>query len=198
MNIASEKGLMRRVAGYHDIRLDGISDLVPRARGASVLDIGCNRGMVGFEFANNGAALVHGVDNYQEGIDHARDMFAAAMQFADIRYPPSRFEVVDLTIGAAALDILGKDAKYDIVLMLATYHKLARVMSADRLAGLMERLGRMTGGWFAWRATSEDHKANAAEMAELDRVLGRCELKRIHTSYISYQLGVAAIWRRQC
>ena len=29
--------VQRRVAGWHDIRLDGISDLVMRARGASVL-----------------------------------------------------------------------------------------------------------------------------------------------------------------
>lgn len=69
MNVADENKLMRRVAGYHDIRLDGMLDLVIRARGASVMDVGCNRGLVGFEMANNGATLVHGCDNFAEGID---------------------------------------------------------------------------------------------------------------------------------
>ena len=62
--------------GYHDIRLDGLTDLLLRARDASVLDLGCNRGLVGFEFANNGAQLVHGIDIYKEGIWTARQLFA--------------------------------------------------------------------------------------------------------------------------
>ena len=48
----SEKQLQRRVAGWHDIRMDGMTDLVCRAKGASVLDIGCNRGLVSFEFGS--------------------------------------------------------------------------------------------------------------------------------------------------
>lgn len=182
---------MRRVAGYHDIRLDGILDLVIRAEGARVLDVGCNRGLVGFELANNRARLVHGCDIDADCIGFCRRLFI------DLRNVETRFEVVDLTAGAAALDVFGKSAQYDIVLMLATYHKLRRIMPADVLAGLMGRLGQMTARWFGWRATSDKPSENEREMAEIDKALSG-ELERIHTSYISHSLGVAAIWARRC
>ena len=75
MTMAREAKLMRRVAGYHDIRLDGIGDLVIRARDASVLDIGCNRGLVGYELKQNGARLVHGCDIDDDCIGFCRRMF---------------------------------------------------------------------------------------------------------------------------
>jgi SAM-dependent methyltransferase len=176
--------LHRRVAGYHDIRLDGLTDLLLRAPGASVLDIGCNRGLVGFEFANNGASKVHGCDIYEEGIQTARHLFC------DLRNCDSRFEVSDLT-KPNALDWC--DRQYSIVVMLATYHKLKRSMKPGDLSALTGRLGKMAGRYFAWRGTSKDAEANEDEMKALDRDLG---LKRVHTSYISKELGVAAIWER--
>src|SRR5476651_846781 len=100
--------MKRRVAGYHDLRLDGISDLTFRANDASVLDVGCNRGLVSFEFANNGAARVHGCDYYEEGVRTAREIFA------DLVSVESKFEVVDLTGGAKALTAAFGNAKYDI------------------------------------------------------------------------------------
>lgn len=183
----TETTLQRRVAGYHDIRLDGVLDLVIRAHGASVMDIGCNRGLVGFEMANNGARLVHGCDHYAEGIETARQLFA------DLRNCESQFEVVDLTEGAAALKVFG-DVRYDITLMLATYHKLKRVMEPAKLDGLMGELAARTIKWFGWRATSEKLAENHVEMKMLDRQLA--PLNRVHTSYISKTLGVAAIWER--
>lgn len=177
---------MRRVAGYHDMRLDGISDLVNRARFASILDIGCNRGLVGFEFANNGAGIVHGCDNYQPGIQTARELFC------DLRSVKARFEVVDLTDGPDALQAaFGIDylERYDIVLMLATYHKLKRIMSVDALNKLMRHFGKRTGKYFGWRGYAE-------EIPLLDAVLDDVGLKRIHTSEISESLGPAAIWAR--
>lgn len=189
MNVSDENKLMRRVAGYHDLRMDGMTDLVLRARGAAVMDIGCNRGLVGFEFANNGAALVHGCDNYREGIDTARQLFA------DLRNVQSQFEVTDLTKGVDALKAFG-GTRYDIVLMLATYHKLKREMSVDALRALVKHFGDRTTRWFAWRGTSEKVNENEAEMASLDRDLRDVGLKRVHTSYLSLTLGVAAIWAR--
>lgn len=185
----AEYSVQRRVAGNHDMRLDGISDLVLRARNRSVFDIGCNRGMVGYEFAANGASLVHGCDIYEPGIAAAREIFA------DLRPVDSRFEVVDLTGGAAALKPFGAK-KYDFVLCLATYHKLKRIMPADELTALMQHFGKMAKGYFAWRGTSDKPDENEAEMAALDRDLGAIGLRRIHTSYISAELGVAAIWAR--
>jgi SAM-dependent methyltransferase len=181
--------VQRRVAGNHDFRLDGISDLLLRCRGHSVFDIGCNRGMVGFEFANNGATTVHGCDNYELGINVAREVFA------DIRSVQSQFEVVDLSKGPEALKVFGPRF-YDFTLCLATYHKLKRIMKPEDLTELVKHFGKQTKAYFAWRATSDKPKENDEEIVALDRDLGSVGMVRIHTSYISDELGVAAIWRR--
>lgn len=182
MNKRDEHNLQRRVAGYHDIRLDGLTDLVLRAKGASVLDLGCNRGLVGFEMANNGARLVHGCDIDAGCIDVARGVFA------DLRSVESKFEVVDLT---KALPF--PKQHYDIVLMIATYHKLKRVMPAQALTELIENLASRTDKFFAWRGNGNDDEAKE-EMAHLDRYLHG--LHRVHTSSLSLSLGLAAIWAR--
>lgn len=181
--------VQRRVAGDHDFRLDGIADLLTRARGKSVFDIGCNRGMVGFEFARNGATKVHGCDLYAEGIATAREVFA------DLRSVDARFEVVDLTGGPRALAPFAGET-YDVTLCLATYHKLKRVMTPDALTELVQFWGRWTKGYFGWRGTSDKPADNDAEIKALDRDLGAIGLSRIHTSYISTELGAAAIWGR--
>lgn len=180
--------VQRRVAGPNDIRLDGISDLLMRARKTSVLDIGCNRGMVGFEFALNGAKLVHGCDIYEKGIETAREIFA------DLRNCESRFEVMDLTEGPKSM--VKFEGPYDIVLCLATYHKLKRIMSPEDLTKLVEHFGRLTKKYFAWRGTSDKPAENEEEIRALDRDLKPVGLQRVHTSYLSSDLGVAAIWSR--
>lgn len=178
--------LMRRVQGYHDLRLDGIGDLLHRARDATVLDIGCNRGLAGFEFAYNGARRVMGMDNYEDGITAARHIFC------DLRSVEHYFEVVDLTGGERAIrDKFGKLADYsnDIVLMLATYHKLRRIMNKGTLEALMQYFGNHTGKYFGWRGYED-------EISELDRTFAPCGLVRIHTSMIS-DIQPAAIWARK-
>jgi SAM-dependent methyltransferase len=177
--------LMRRVQGDHDLRLDGISDLLSRARGATVFDIGCNRGAVGDEFARNGAVRVMGCDIDEPCIWVCRE------RFADLRAMPHRFEVVDLTGGEAAMKkAFGKEAdlKHDIVLCLATYHKLKRIMPAGELSRLMKWFGSRTGKYFAWRGYED-------EIPPLDRDMMAAGLKRIHTSLIS-DIQPAAIWAR--
>ncbi len=187
MAIIHDHNLQRRVAGWHDIRLDGITDLVLRAKGASVFDIGCNRGLVGFEFANNGSVLVHGCDNYAEGIATARGLFC------DLRNVKSRFEVLDLTQGPdAIIKAFAEDypGTYDIVLLLATYHKLKRIMSAKDLNDLMLHFAERTGTYFGWRGRFE-------EIEEIDEIFGD-RLRRIHTSHISRVMEpAAAIWYRE-
>src|SRR5262245_53744237 len=106
--------LTGRVKGAHEDRLSGLHDLLRYAQGASVLDIGINCGLVAFEFARRGASIVHGCDIYSRGVDTAREMFA------ELR-TQSRFEVVDLRAGSAALEkAFGADylPRYDIVLFL--------------------------------------------------------------------------------
>src|SRR5215471_2341275 len=159
-----QERLHRRVAGWHDIRLDGITDLLLRAPGASVMDVGCNRGLVGFEFFCNGATVVHGCDNYQEGIWAARHLFC------DLRNCESQFEVVDLIEGPKALSPF-KSSRYDIVVMLATYHKLKRVAEPKTLDSLVVDLGRRTRQFFAWRGTSEKYEENQSEIKILDQTL---------------------------
>jgi 2-polyprenyl-3-methyl-5-hydroxy-6-metoxy-1,4-benzoquinol methylase len=181
--------VQRRVAGINNIRLDGMTDLVLRAKGKSVFDIGCNRGMVGYQFAEQGAALVHGCDIYDIGIQTAREVFA------DLRYVEARFEVVDLTQGPKALGIFNTSG-YDIVLCLATYHKLKRLMPPAELTALMQHFGRWTRKYFGWRGTSDKPDENEQEIAMLDRDFRDCGLRRVHTSYLSSDLGVAAIWAR--
>lgn len=181
-----ETKLMRRVAGYHDVRLDGISDLVLRARGASVFDVGCNRGLIAFEFANNGARLVHGCDNYVAGIATAREVFC------DLRNVESKFEVVDLTVPDIIMDTFGKGG-YDIVLLLATWHKLKRVMSPEVGRDFIHDLGRRTQRYLGWRGNRREPE----EIEQLDEYLLEVGLRRIQTSFIGGDdLGPSAIWKR--
>jgi SAM-dependent methyltransferase len=190
VNWLEEHRIMRRVGGRCDYRLDGLSDLLVRANGMSVLDLGCNRGMIGKDFADRGATLVHGCD-----IDEAA-IFVSRSVFIDIRNVASKFEVVDLSVGAASLEVFGTQ-KYDTILMIATYHKLKRIMSPEALSELVKALGERTIRFFAWRGTSEKHQENEVEMKNLDRDLESCRMKRIHTSYISRELGVAAVWAKR-
>ena len=188
MNRESEYKLQRRVSGYHDIRMDGMTDLVIRAKGASVFDIGCNRGLVSFEMANNGATLCHGCDIDPGCIDVARGVFA------DLRAVESRFAVIDLTEGPNAVGNAFGDMYYDIVLCLATYHKLKRIMAPEAIDALFVDFGRRTKKFFGWRATGDKPDENEDEMKAIDSHMKRAGLRRIHTSYISATLGVAAIW----
>lgn len=179
-----------RVRGSGMHRLDGMTDLYRRAPGASVFDIGLNRGAVSYDMALAGARQVDGCDIYEEGVRTARELFA------DLRHVESRFEVADLTKGPQALKAFAGRV-YDITLCLAVYHKLKRAMPEADLTALMLHFGKATRRWFAWRGTSDKADENDQEIAALDRDLGRTGLVRIHTSYISDELGVAAVWGRR-
>lgn len=186
--IKSPQGIQRRVAGYHDIRMDGASDLLLRARGMTVLDLGCNRGMVGFEFACNGARLVHGCDIYAPGVEVAKQIFA------DLRSVQSQFEVVDLSEGPKSLSVFG-DGTYDVILMLAVYHKLKRIMKQELLDVLVDHLGRRVNMYFVARATESDAQGNIGDRNRIDAVLKQIGLKCVHWSEIS-EMGPIAIWSK--
>ncbi len=69
-------------------------------------------------------------------------------------------------------------------------------MSGDDLATLFIHFGKRTKKYFAWRGTGDKPGENEQEMQQLDDAMLIAGLKRIHTSYISQTLGVAAIWAR--
>ena len=172
----------RRVMGLHDIRFDGLSDLLLRASGSSVIDIGCNRGHVAYEFAVNGARLVHGCD-----ID-AASIQAARIWFSELPHTMSQFEVVDLTKGVSCLTPFGP-AGYDIVLLIGVYHKLKRVMKHEDLSQLVGDLGRRALTYFGWNGYVED-------LVAMDKALKAAGLKRVHTSELALPGRPAAIWKR--
>lgn len=187
---AQKAGLMdelnpvRRVtAGLHDVRFDGLADLMLRAHGRSVLDIGCNRGHTLYDFALNGAKVVHGCDIYGPG------MAAARQWFAEVRQCESQFEVVDLTKGAKSLRVFS-DRRYSIVLMLGVYHKIKREMPDDTLYELMCEIGRRAVEFFGWSGYLE-------EVQPIDEAMKASHLKKVAYSEIAGEGHPAVIWRRE-
>lgn len=176
-------GIQRRVAGAHNVRMEGLYDLILRARGMSVFDVGCNRGMVGYEFANNGARLVHGCDSYDKGIETAREVFS------DIRNVQSKFEIVNLAEGPAALRKAFGQGEYDLVLLLAIVHKLKRIMTDEALRELLVFLGKWAGKYVGGHVKESEFKL-------LDECMDKAGLVRIHTSFISEEAGPGLIWKR--
>jgi SAM-dependent methyltransferase len=172
----------RSGVGSHDIRFDGLSDLMLRAKGAAVLDVGCNRGHVAYDFAMNGARIVHGCDL------HGPSIQAAKIWFSELPYCESKFEVVDLTEGPEGMNRAFGDHGYDIVLFLGTYHKLKREMTPGKLADLVRHLGERAITYFAWSGYAEDLEAVEGAL------IGN--LRRIHTTEIQMIGRPAAIWKR--
>jgi hypothetical protein len=115
-------------------------------------------------------------------------MAAAQHWFSEVRDCEARFEAVDLSQGAVALQVFG-DRRYDIVLMIGVLHKLKREAPAAVTSGLMQELGRRTVEFFGWSGYAE-------EIPQLDADMGVAGLKRIHTSEMAGIGHPAAIWRR--
>jgi 2-polyprenyl-3-methyl-5-hydroxy-6-metoxy-1,4-benzoquinol methylase len=172
-----------RVKGALEDRLSGLHDLLRCAQGASVLDIGINHGLISFEFARHGAALVHGCDIHKQGVETAREIFT------EVR-TQSRFDVVDLMKGPAALEkSFGADyrSRYDIVLFLSVYHLLKQQVSDGVIRELVHHLVDRTQRFFAVRTIMID---------ELRTILAATGLQRVHFSALSSVVSPVEIWRR--
>jgi 2-polyprenyl-3-methyl-5-hydroxy-6-metoxy-1,4-benzoquinol methylase len=173
----------RSISGTHEDRLSGLRDLLVCAQGMTVLDIAMNHGLIGFELARFGASLVHGCDVHAPCVDAAREIFAEIAT-------PSRFEVVDLTGGAVALQsAFGDDYRqhYDIVLFLGIYHKLKEQTSMSVITDLVHHLMHRTARYFVIRTSMID---------ELDAIATNKEFSKVHYSALSSVVGPMAIWRR--
>jgi len=172
-----------RMKGLHEDRLSGLRDLLWYAQGATVLDIGINHGLIAFELARHGAALVHGCDIHKQGVTTAREIFA------EVR-TSSRFEVVDLAAGPAALEAaFGRDyrPRYDMVLFLGVYHQLKEQTSDRVITELIHRLVDRTERFFVTRTIMID---------ELRGILADTGLQRVHFSALSCVVSPVEIWRR--
>lgn len=178
-----EKHPVRRVVGIHEIRFDGLSDLLLRAHGASVFDVGCNRGHLGWDFACNGASVVHGCDIYGPGIACARAWFA------EHPHIENKFEAVNLEEGAAGVNKAFGNSRYDIVLFMGTTHKLKRVMEQKALSDLVRHLAQRSIRYFAWAGYREDLK-------QIDEDAKAVGLVHVHTSELAKRGQPAAIWVR--
>jgi hypothetical protein len=177
----------RTVYGSHGDRLSGLRDLFQYARGMSVLDVAMNHGLVSLEFARRGVSLVHGCDYHEPGVTTARSIFA---EFKKI---PSRFEVVDLTGGAEALQTaFGEDylPRYDIILFLGIYHKLKDQTSDAVIEGLVRHLAERTSRHFVVRT------ASIAMLGELKPMLTDAGMTKVHFSALSLVVGPMEIWQR--
>jgi hypothetical protein len=183
-SLMDEAHPIRRVHGIHEIRFDGLSDLLLRAHGCSVFDVGCNRGHVGWDFAVNAARLVHGCDIDGASIQCARHWFS------EHPHVESKFEIVDLTKGEAAVTAAFGEQKYDIVLLIGVQHKLKREMSEPELSHLIVHLGTRALTYFGWNGYAEDLK-------QMDTALDYCGLIRVHTSELVLPGRPAAIWKRR-
>lgn len=168
----------RSGVGSHDVREIGLRDLLLFARDSSVIDVGCNRGHVGYEFYRHGAQVVHGCDIYAPGVDCARQWFSELTI-------ESKFEVVDLTLGPIELQKVFSRS-YDIVLFIGVLHKLRRVMPEKLLRELIAYLGRNTCKYLGWNGYSEDLKL-------MDDLLGSEGLRRMHLSEFASP-GISAVW----
>lgn len=170
----TDKGIQRRSIHYGGWRMDGLADILLRMQGASVLDLGCNRGRTTNECVEHGAKIVHGCDIDPDCMDTANKWFA------DDRSIEARFEVCDLTGGPAALKAaFGQHyrTEYDFVLMIAVYHKLRRVMKPEDLLFLVDHVLHHCGRFFVWRGSRE-------ELTEMEPTILRRGFKRVHYSEI--------------
>ena len=93
-------------------RLSGIFDVDLDYAGKSILDVGCNIGIIGYEISKSRPKLIHGIDSYRPAIDTARRIFMGVDT-------ESAFHAVDLANDRALHRVL--EPQYDIVLLLAVW-----------------------------------------------------------------------------
>ena len=126
-------------------RLDGFAGFLIYAPGASVLDLGCHRGLVCYEFAAHGAAAVTGVD-----IEPSSVAFAERL-FEDVERCDAQFETNSIFV-TPRLTM----QYYDFVLLLGVYHKLKRIATAGELDNLMATIAKATRRYFIFNGSAED------------------------------------------
>jgi 2-polyprenyl-3-methyl-5-hydroxy-6-metoxy-1,4-benzoquinol methylase len=100
----------------------------------TVLDAGCNVGILAYEIAKRGPSFIHAIDGSRPVLDAARLIFRSVET-------PHRLDLVDLTDNRRLRAVLADD--YDVVQLLAVYMHVASArgdrMAKRMLATLAER-----------------------------------------------------------
>jgi len=112
----------RRFLGTWEDRIADLFDAGVDFRGRSVLDVGCNMGIVAYEVSKQNPKSIHGLDVYKPAIRVARRIFIGV----PINH---RFDVVDICNERKLLSCLSPS--YDIVLLLSVWHHLRNRTSAQ-------------------------------------------------------------------
>lgn len=76
----------KRFIGNWDFRLRPLLECNIDFKGKSILDAGCNVGVIDYEISKFGPSFIHGIDNYRAGIYAARNIFAGVEVPAGSRY----------------------------------------------------------------------------------------------------------------
>ena len=117
--------------GTWDHRLAGLFECGVDYHGKSILDAGCNIGIIAYEIAKHRPSFIHGIDNYRRGISVARHIFQAV----DVS---SRFDVADLTNERKLRRLLQQ--RYEIVLLLSVWQNIRTShgsVAADRVVSVL-------------------------------------------------------------
>lgn len=133
-------------------RLQGLEFLMPYCKNTSVLDVGACDGLVAYEIARYGAAVIHGFEQNIDDISFARRLF---------RDVPCKtiFVEANIAVNSQAFRNQYKSILkelYDIVLFLGIYHHLKRQMPFDKLLLLLDTLLDLSGMWFVIRTDMID------------------------------------------
>jgi SAM-dependent methyltransferase len=126
------------VRGTADDRTFGLDAAFARADGASVLDIGCNDGLVSSAFAERGASFIDGIDFSPVAVETARNGFLD-------KKVDAQFQVLDLMKGFEAVSPHLRRKQYDIVCYLGVHQHLHKQMTPTDLVSLEGELFNLAG-----------------------------------------------------
>jgi 2-polyprenyl-3-methyl-5-hydroxy-6-metoxy-1,4-benzoquinol methylase len=117
MRLFGRKKQKTEFSGTWDHRIGDVFECGVDYRGKTILDAGCNMGIVDYEIAKKHPKFIHGIDEEKWFIEIARSIFLAVPV-------ESQFDVLDLTRNARLVRLL--HPHYDIVLLLSVYPHVYR------------------------------------------------------------------------
>ena len=134
----------RIVAGRPEDRLHGLGWALERAKGRSLLDVGCHDGTVALAFAELGCTIIDGFDLNHASIVEAKRKFESSECDA-------AFETADLALGVDGIRSQLRCNSYSIVCYLGVHQHIRKQIGLEELEALEWSLLDMTEEIFALR-----------------------------------------------